>query len=136
MQRELSRLQEEYDSKLGQANEHAEKSASAAQAAALELEDKRLQLERAKGDLDECYRRLEGLGIDAISLKKWTAVSTAKTPLPSVFAPSCIPSSPPPALLLLNQLPTTLTRHPATSIQFGRRKTRRTRTWTCWSSRW
>ena len=71
---EMSRLKHDLEAKLDRANESAERSATAAQVAAQEAEERRATVERTRTELDECRRRLEQLGVDAVSLKKWTAV--------------------------------------------------------------
>ena len=38
------------------------------------MEERRAAAERTRAELDECRRRLEQLGVDAVSLKKWSAV--------------------------------------------------------------
>ena len=71
----MVRLKRSLEGQLEKANEGAERSAASAQAAAQELDERRAAMDRTRGELDECRRRLEQLGVDAVSLKKWSAVS-------------------------------------------------------------
>jgi hypothetical protein len=72
---EMGRLRREFQVQLDQANECAERSSAVSQGATMELEEKRAGLDRTRGELDECRRRLEQLGVDAVSMNKWTTVT-------------------------------------------------------------
>jgi hypothetical protein len=74
LREEMVRLKRSLEGQLEKANEGAERSAASAQAAMQEVEERRAAMDRTRGELDECRRRLEQLGVDAVSLKKWSAV--------------------------------------------------------------
>ncbi len=74
LREDMVRLKRNLEGQLEKANEGAERSAVSAQAASQELEERRAAMDRTRGELDECRKRLEQLGVDAVSLKKWSAV--------------------------------------------------------------
>ena len=64
LREEMVRLKRNLEGQLEKANEGAERSAASAQAASQELEERRAAMDRTRGELDECRRRLEQLGVD------------------------------------------------------------------------